>query len=50
MLEGEADLEIDGETARIGPGDGCVFPADTMHRLAVAEDVPLKVLVIYTPP
>lgn len=50
VLEGEADLEIDGESARIGPGDCCFFPADVMHRLVVAGERPLKLLVMYTPP
>ena len=50
ILEGEADLEIAGETSRVGPGDCCFFPADVMHRLVVTGSQPLKVLVMYTPP
>lgn len=50
VLEGEAEVEIDGERGRIGPGDCVFFPADTMHSLTVAGDGPLKVLVMYTPP
>jgi len=50
VLDGEAEVEINGECARIGPGDCCFFPADTMHRLVDTGDRPLKVLVIYTPP
>ena len=50
ILEGEAEVEIGGEVSRIGPGDCCFFPADTMHRLQVVGDRTLKVLVIYAPP
>lgn len=50
ILDGEAEVEIDGETARVGPGDCCFFPADTMHKLVVVGDRALKVLVVYTPP
>ncbi len=50
VLEGEADIEIEGERGRIGPGDCVFFPENAMHEVTVVGDRPLKILVIYTPP
>jgi mannose-6-phosphate isomerase-like protein (cupin superfamily) len=50
VLDGEAEVEIGEERARIGPGDCCFFPAGMMHKLQVVGERPLKVLVIYAPP
>jgi mannose-6-phosphate isomerase-like protein (cupin superfamily) len=50
VLEGQADVEIGEERARIGPGDCCYFPPGVMHLLTVTGERPLKLLVIYTPP
>ena len=50
VLEGEAEIEIEGERGRIGPGDCVFFPENAMHEVKVMGDRPMKILVIYTPP
>lgn len=32
------------------PGDCCFFPADAMHLFRVTSELPVKLLVIYSPP
>lgn len=50
MLEGRAVAEVGGERREMGPGDVCFFPADMPHVFTVIGDVPVKLLVIYSPP
>ena len=50
ILEGEATVDIEGETAHLVAGDCCYIPADAMHSFKVTGTKPMKVLVIYTPP
>lgn len=50
MLEGEAEVEIAGVKRRIGPGEGCLFPADMRHIFTAVGDTPVKVLIVYGPP
>lgn len=33
MLEGEAQMEIDGETCSVGPGDGILIPPGAWHQI-----------------
>ena len=49
MVSGRARAEIGGESAELGPGDACFFPAGQPHAFTVLSDE-VKVLVIYTPP
>jgi quercetin dioxygenase-like cupin family protein len=50
LLEGHADVELEGERFSMEPGDTCFFPADSMHVLRVTSDTPVRLLVIYSPP
>jgi quercetin dioxygenase-like cupin family protein len=50
LIEGRARAEVAGETAELGPGDACYFPADIPHVFTAIGEQPVKVLVIYTPP
>ncbi len=50
LLEGEAVAEIGGERCEMHPGDCCFFPADVPHIFTATSDVPVKLLVIYSPP
>ena len=50
MLEGRARAEVGGQSAELGPGDCCFFPADLPHVFTVVGDRTCKVLVIYAPP
>lgn len=37
VLEGEGDLEIDGDRRRIAPGDAALIPAGAWHELVAAS-------------
>ena len=50
LLEGRARAEVGGQSAELGPGDCCFFPADLPHVFTVVGDRTCKVLVIYAPP
>lgn len=50
LLEGTAEVEVDGETFAMLPGDTCFFPQDVMHIFRVTSDIPVRLLVIYSPP
>jgi quercetin dioxygenase-like cupin family protein len=49
LLEGEAHVEVAGETFELKAGEACFFPADAMHRFVVTSER-ARVLVIYAPP
>lgn len=50
LLAGRARITCRGEEAEMAPGDACFFPADEPHTFHVLGDVPVRVLVIYSPP
>ncbi|MBF5002839.1 cupin domain-containing protein [Diaphorobacter caeni] len=50
LLEGTAEVEIEGERFQMQPGDTCFFPEDRMHIFRVTSDTPVRLLVIYSPP
>lgn len=50
LLEGTAEVEVDGETFAMLPGDTCFFPQDVMHIFRVTSDTLVRLLVIYSPP
>jgi quercetin dioxygenase-like cupin family protein len=48
ILEGEADLLIDGQPAKhLKAGDSYQIPAGAIHDAKVSGDKPLKVLAVY---
>lgn len=49
MLEGSAVAEVGGERKEMAPGDCCFFPAGVPHVFTATSDIPVKVLVIYSP-
>ena len=49
LLEGEAQVEVDGERFEMRPGEACFFPAGSFHVFRAASPR-AKVLVIYAPP
>jgi quercetin dioxygenase-like cupin family protein len=49
FLEGEAEVQIEGETHHVRAGDLCFFPADVFHSVRVTSER-MKVLIIYSPP
>jgi mannose-6-phosphate isomerase-like protein (cupin superfamily) len=48
LLEGEGDLEIDGERRRLRPGDAALIPAGAWHEIVAASD--LRFLCCCVPP
>ncbi len=50
LLEGSALAEVGDQARELGPGDCCFFPADMRHTFTVTSDIPVRVLVIYSPP
>jgi len=48
LLEGEGEMEIDGEHRRVGPGDAVLIPAGARHQ--IRADAPLRFLCCCAPP
>lgn len=48
ILEGEATMEIDGESREVGPGDAILIPPGTRHQIAART--PLRLLCCCAPP
>ncbi len=49
ILEGQAEFEIDGERAVLGPGQMCFARADQMHQVRVVGDTPMTLYLSVTP-
>ena len=49
VLEGRAELEIDGERAVLGAGQMCFARAQQMHQVRVIGDEPMTLYVSVTP-
>lgn len=49
LLEGEGDMEVDGERGRVGPGDAILIPPGAWHQIR-AGDGPLRFLCCCAPP
>ncbi len=47
LLEGEADVEIDGERTRLKPYDTTYIPAGKPHRFINVGETPMLILWIY---
>lgn len=50
ILEGEGVMEIDGETRKVGPGDGVLIPPGTWHQITASEGADLRFLCCCAPP
>lgn len=48
VLEGRGELEIDGETRTIGPGDAALIPPGAWHQLTALS--PVRMLCCCAPP
>ena len=48
LLDGEGELEIDGETRPVAPGDAILIPAGARHQIRAAA--PLRFLCCCAPP
>ena len=49
VLEGQAEFDIDGEKAILGPGEMCVAYADQMHEVKCVGDKPITMYLSVTP-
>jgi len=50
VLEGTLALEVEGELHELHPGDSAYYPSDRKHRITNPGDVPVRVVVVATPP
>jgi mannose-6-phosphate isomerase-like protein (cupin superfamily) len=50
VLEGNAIVEIEGQSEVVGPNDLIYFPEGMRHRIAPLEGRPVRLLIIYAPP
>jgi len=48
LLEGTGTMEINGETRKVGPGDGILIPAGTWHQITATTA--LRFLCCCAPP
>ena len=48
LLEGRGEMELDGETRTLGPGDAVLIPAGSWHTLKASS--PLRMLCCCAPP
>jgi quercetin dioxygenase-like cupin family protein len=49
VLEGQAEFEIDGDRAVLGPGQMCFARADQMHQVRVVGTKPMTLYLSVTP-
>lgn len=49
VLEGQAEFEIDGDRAVLGPGQMCFARADQMHQVRVVGATPMTLYLSVTP-
>lgn len=50
LLEGAGEMEVDGETRTVGPGDAILIPAGARHQITAVGDGPLRFLCCCAPP
>ncbi|MBE1536633.1 cupin domain-containing protein [Actinomadura algeriensis] len=48
VLEGEAEVWVEGETTRLGPFDTTYIPSPIPHLFRNVGDTPLRILWVYT--
>ena len=49
LLDGEGELEVEGERRLVGPGDAILIPAGAWHQIR-AGDAPVRFLCCCAPP
>lgn len=50
ILTGEAEMQIDGRMARVGPGDAIAIPPNATHQITNVGSSELKFLCCCAPP
>jgi len=50
VVEGDGEVELDGERAAVGPGDAVLIPPGTWHEIRASDAGPLRFLCCCAPP
>lgn len=50
VLEGSGQIEIDGATRPVGPGDAILIPPGSWHQITASETTSLRFLCCCAPP
>jgi mannose-6-phosphate isomerase-like protein (cupin superfamily) len=50
LLDGEGEMEVDGERSRVGPGQAILIPPGARHQITASDDGPLRFLCCCAPP
>jgi mannose-6-phosphate isomerase-like protein (cupin superfamily) len=50
VLDGEGEMDVDGEKRRVSAGDAVAIPARAWHALRAEGDRPLRILCSCAPP
>ena len=50
VLDGEGEMELDGERRRVEPGDGVAIPPRAWHEIRATGTSPLRFLCCCAPP
>jgi mannose-6-phosphate isomerase-like protein (cupin superfamily) len=50
ILEGTGEMEIDGQTQPVSPGDAILIPPGAWHQITAHPDTPVRLLCCCAPP
>jgi mannose-6-phosphate isomerase-like protein (cupin superfamily) len=50
LLEGEGEMEVEGDRRRVEPGDAILIPAGAWHQIRADAGAPLRFLCCCAPP
>jgi mannose-6-phosphate isomerase-like protein (cupin superfamily) len=50
ILEGSAEMEIDGSTQTVNPGDAILIPPGAWHQITASKEAPVRLLCCCAPP
>jgi mannose-6-phosphate isomerase-like protein (cupin superfamily) len=50
LVEGSGEIEVDGERARVAPGDAILIPPGAWHQIRADDDGQLRFLCCCAPP
>jgi len=50
LLEGRGEMDIDGQRARVSPGDAILIPPRAWHQLTADGDATIRMLCCCSPP
>jgi mannose-6-phosphate isomerase-like protein (cupin superfamily) len=50
LLDGSAEMEVDGDRREVGPGDAILIPPGAWHQIRASDGEPLRFLCCCAPP